>query len=84
MAHALTPYFGACYLYAALVADDAFVADALVFAAVAFEVFGGPKDLLTEQAVLLRFQCAVVDRLRFCDFAVRPGADLLRGRCGYA
>ena len=64
-------------LHAAAVADLALVADLLVLAAVTLPVLGGAKDLFTEQAVLLRLQCAVVDGLRALDLAVGPGADLL-------
>jgi hypothetical protein len=53
VAHALAPHLGARDFDAALVADDALVADPLVLAAVALEVLGGAKDLLAEQAVLL-------------------------------
>jgi len=46
--HALATHFGARDLDAAAVADHPFKADALVFAAVAFPVFGGAEDLLAE------------------------------------
>src|SRR4026207_1917704 len=56
-------------------ADDALEAAALVLAAVALPVLGGTEDLLAEEAVLLRLQRAVVDRLRLLDLAVGPRAD---------
>src|SRR5438067_796299 len=65
--------------HAAALADDALVADALVLAAVALPVLGGTEDALAEQAVLLRLQRPVVDRLRLGDLAGAPGADLLGG-----
>ena len=79
VAHALAPHLGACDLHAAALADDAAEPDALVLAAVALPVLGGPEDLLAEQPVLLRAQRAVVDGLGLLDLAVGPGADRLRG-----
>ena len=78
VAHALAAHFGLDHLDAALFADDAAVPHALVFAAVALVVLGRAEDLGAEQAVPLRLEGAVVDGLRLLDFAVRPGADLLR------
>src|SRR5204862_3712645 len=79
VAHALTAHLGPRVLHAAALADDALVADALVLAAVALPVLGRTEDALAEQAVLLRLQRAVVDRLGLRDLAARPRADLLRG-----
>ncbi len=79
--HALAAHLGARHLDAAALADDALVAHALVLAAVAFPVLGGTEDALAEQAVALRLQGAVVDRLRLCDFSLGPCLDLLgRGK----
>ena len=78
VAHALAAYLRAGDLHAALVADDALVADALVLAAVALEVLGRPEDLLAEEAVLLRLERPVVDRLRLRNLTVGPGTHLLR------
>ena len=78
VAHALAADLGARDLDAALVADDALVADALVLAAVALPVLGGTEDALVEEAVLLRLERAVVDRLGLGDLALRPLADLVR------
>ena len=64
---------------AALIANDAAVLHALVLAAEALPVGDGAKDAGAEQAVALRLEGAVVDGLRLGDFAMRPGADLLRG-----
>ena len=52
----------------------------LVFAAIAFVVLGGSKDLRAEEAILLGLEGSVVDRLRLLDLSVRPRFDLLR-RC---
>ena len=78
--HALAAHLGARHFDAALLADDALVADALIFAAVAFPVLGGAEDLLAEEAVALGLLGAVVDGLGFGHFAVRPFPDLF-GRC---
>jgi len=79
VAHPLASHLGAGHLDAAALTDDALEADALVLAAVALPVAGRSEDLLAEQAVLLRLQRAVVDRLRLLDLAVRPLPDVLRG-----
>jgi len=80
VAHPLAPDLGAGDLDAALVADDALVANALVLAAVALPVARRAEDALVEQAVLLRAQRAVVDGLGLGNLALGPVADLL-GRC---
>ena len=66
-------------LHAAALADDALESDPLVLAAVALPVPRGTEDALAEQAVLLRLQRPVVDRLRLLDLTVGPCADLVRG-----
>src|SRR3990172_2576270 len=43
-------------------------------------VAGGAEDALVEEAVLLRLERAVVDRLGLRDLALRPVTDLLGGR----
>src|SRR5205814_8076925 len=80
VAHALAAHLRARHFDAALVADDAFVADALVLSAVALPVPRGTEDALVEEPVLFRTERAVVDRLRLRDFAARPRADLARRR----
>ena len=55
---------------AALVADHAAVLHALVFAAETLPVGDRTEDLRAEQAVALRFEGAVVDRLRLLDLSV--------------
>ncbi len=78
MAHALAADFGAGDFDAAAVADDALELDLLVAPAVALPVLDRAEDALAEQAVALRLERTVVDGLRLLDFAVRPGADLVR------
>jgi hypothetical protein len=70
VAHALAANLAAGDFHTAALADDALEADALVLAAVALPVAGGPEDLLAEQAVLLRTQRAVVDGFGLLHFTV--------------
>src|SRR5262249_44095144 len=64
-------------LDAAFVADHAAVLHAFVFSAQALPVGYRAEDARAEQAVALGFECAVVDRFRFRDVAVRPRTNLL-------
>ena len=70
VAHALAADLRPGDLDAAALADDALVADPLVLAAVALPVLGGTEDALAEEAVLLRLERPVVDRLRLRDLTV--------------
>src|SRR5947209_17055237 len=78
VAHALAADFGLSDFDAAFVADDAAMLHPLVLAAEAFPIGDRSEDLRAEQTVALRFEGAVVDRLRLRYFAVRPATDLLR------
>src|SRR5215472_7857841 len=69
---------GESHLDAALFTDDAAIFHSLVLTAQAFVILDRSENPRAEQTVPLRLECAVVDRLRFLDFAVRPGADALR------
>jgi hypothetical protein len=80
MAHPFTADLGDGHLDAALLAHDALVLHALVLAAQALIVLHGTKDARAEEAVPLRLEGPVVDRLRLLDLAERPAADLLRAR----
>ena len=80
VAHALAPHARERDLDAALLADDALVLHALVLAAQALVVLDRPEDARAEQAVTLRLERAVVDRLGLFDLAVGPGQNLLRAR----
>jgi hypothetical protein len=51
----------------------------LVLAAKALVVLDRPEDLGAEEAIALRLEGAVVDRLGLLHFAVRPRTDFLRG-----
>ena len=76
--HPLSSYFCLCDFYAAAVADDALIADALILSAVAFPVLGRSEDPLAEQAVALGLQRSVVDGFGLRDLTVRPASDLVR------
>ncbi|GMA36188.1 hypothetical protein GCM10025876_23920 [Demequina litorisediminis] len=80
VAHTLATHARTGHLDATALTDDAAVADTLVLAAATLPVTGGAEDLLAEQAVLLGLERAVVDRLGLLHLAVRPVADLVRGR----
>ena len=76
--HTLTSYLGTGNFNAAAFADLALEADLLVLSAVALPVLAGSEYLLTEQSVLFRLHCSVVDGLRLFYLAVGPLSDLLR------
>ena len=78
MAHAVAPHLRQRHLDAALLADDAAILHALVLAAQALVVLDRTEDAGAEQAVALRLEGPVVDRLRLLDLAERPGPDALR------
>src|SRR5205085_12480880 len=67
--HALAAHLAQGHFDAAPVADHAAIADALVFAAVTFPIFDRTKDPFAEEAVLLRLERAIVDRLGLGDLA---------------
>ncbi len=78
MAHAFAAHLLLGHFHTAAVADDAFVADALVLSAVAFVVLHGAEDAFAEQTVALGLVGAVVDGLGLEHFAARLGQNLLR------
>ena len=82
VAHALAAHLGERHLDAALFADEALVLHALVLAAQALVVLDRTEDARAEQAVTLRLERAVVDRLGLLDLAERPRQDVVRTRDG--
>ena len=70
MPHALAPHLGQRDLDAAFLTDDAAELHPLVFAAQALVVLDRAEDPRAEQAVALRLEGAVVDRLGLLDLAV--------------
>jgi len=63
MPHPLTAHLRMCDFHAALVADDAFVADLLVLAAIALIILCRPEDAFAEKSVSFRLERPVVNRL---------------------
>ena len=80
VSHTLTAYLLLCNFNTATVADDAFVADAFVLAAVALIVFYRTEDAFAEQTVTLRLVSTVVDCFRLQHLAARTLENLFR-RC---
>ena len=78
MAHTFAAYFFLRHLHPAAVANDAFVADTLVFAAVAFVILYRTENAFAEQAVALGLVRAVVDGLRLEHLAVAALQDFIR------
>ncbi len=78
VAHALAAHLGQRHLDAALLADQALVLHALVLAAQALVILDRSEDAGAEEAIALRLEGAVVDRLRLLDLAERPGSDVVR------
>ena len=78
MSHTFTADGGLCDLDAAAVADDPFVADLLILAAVAFPVLGRSENALAEKAILFRLESTVINGLRLFDLSMGPFADLIR------
>ena len=66
------------HLDAALVADHAAVLHAFILAAQTLPVRDWPKNTGAEQSIALRFERAIVNRLRLGYFTVRPLTDLFR------
>lgn len=77
--HALATHGGLGDLHAAALAHDALEAHALVLAARALPVTARAEDLLSEEAVLLGLERAVVDGLGLLHLAVRPTTDVVSG-----
>ena len=71
-------------MWPALIADDAAMLHALVFAAQALPVRYRTEDAGAEQTIALRFERPVVDGFRFCYLSMAPTPDLLGGRQGDA
>ena len=80
VAHALAAHLGARDFHAAALAHDPLESRALVLAAGALPIARGAEDPLAEEPVSFGLECAVVDGLGLLHLAVRPGADVVRGR----
>ena len=79
MAHALAAHLLLGHLHAAAVADDAFVADALVLTAVALVILHRAENPFAEQTVALGLVGTVVNGLGLQHLAARLGQNLLGG-----
>ena len=80
MAHTLTAHFLLGYLHAATLADDTFITDPFVFAAMALVILGRTEYTLTEQTIAFGFVRTIVNRFRFEDLTRGELHDLIRGR----
>ncbi|OPY92646.1 MAG: hypothetical protein A4E73_00918 [Syntrophaceae bacterium PtaU1.Bin231] len=78
VAHPLAANLGLDHFHTAFFAHHAPVLHALVASAQTLVVFDRSENLGAEQSVALGLEGPVIDRLRFLDFAVRPGKNLLR------
>src|SRR5262249_20590577 len=76
--HTVPPDLGKGHLDAALLANDAAILHALLFATQALVILDRPEDPGAEQAITLGLESPIVDRLRLLDLAVGPRADPLR------
>ena len=64
MSHTLSTNVGLCYLNSTLITHDSLESDLLVLTTITLPVLLWPKYSLTEQTVLLRLKCSIVDSLR--------------------
>src|SRR5687768_14661152 len=80
MSHPFAPYRRAGDFYAALIADNTAIAHVLILTTITLPIFRWPEDRFAEQSVFFWTQTTIIDRLRFGDFTIRPGADVFR-RC---
>ena len=83
VAHAFAAHLLLGHLHTAAVADDPLVADALVFAAMAFVVLDRAEDTLAEQTVALGLVGTVVNGFGLEHLAARLCQDLLGGGQAY-
>ena len=70
MAQAFAPHARQRHFDAALIADDAAVLHALVFAAETFPIGYWSENARAEQAIALGFESPVIDGLRLGDFTM--------------
>ena len=78
VAHALAAHLFLGHLHAATVADDAFVTDTLVLAAMALVVFHGTEDTLAEKTVAFRLVGTIVNGFGLQHLAARLRQNLFR------
>ena len=73
-----TTYFFLRHFHTTTVADDAFVADALILSAMTLIVFGRTEYALAEKAIALGLIGSIVDRFGLQYLAIRIFQDFLR------
>ena len=78
MTHALTANLCACNFYTATLTDDALESNTLVLTAITFPVASWSENLLIEESVLLRLECAVVNGFWLLNLAKRPLTNIVR------
>ena len=78
MAHPLPADLGLDDFHPALLTDNASMFHPFVFTTITFIIFGGAKDLGTEESIFLRFECPIVNGLRLFYLSMGPGFDLFR------
>src|SRR3989344_8072348 len=78
MTHTLPPHNGTCNLNATLLADNAFISDTTILAAITFKIFIRSKDLLVKKTVTFASLSAIIDGFRLGHFAMRPLFDPIR------
>ena len=78
MTTALATHFLLGDLYATTIADNAFIADALVLAASTFVVASRTEYALAEKAIALGLVCTIVDGFGLRNLTKRIFQDLLR------
>ena len=78
MPHALAPDLGLGDFNPAFLAHHAAVLESFIFGAQAFIVLDRAEDLGAEQAVALRLEGAIIDRLGLFDLPKRPGTYFFR------
>jgi hypothetical protein len=80
VSHALTAHLGLNNLYSALLAHDSTVTETLILTADTFIVLYGTEDLGAKEAIALRLERTVVDRLRLGYLAEGPSTYPLWAR----
>ena len=71
VSHSLATHFLLGHFHTATVADDALVADTLVFAAMTLEILYRTENLFAEKTVALRLVGAVIDGFGLEDLTAR-------------
>ena len=76
MSHPLPAHLGLDDFHPAFLADNTPVFHPFVFTAIAFIVFGGAKNLGTEESIFFRFESPIVNGLWLLHLSMGPRFDL--------